>query len=80
MVFLSNILRIILCKLQANPSHSSNARRGFKAALMLTPLFGLQALMVIYNDVDNVAFEYFSCVIRNSQVILNKFYVLVRLI
>ena len=67
-VFLCNILRIILCKLHAKPSNSSTARRGLKAALMLTPLFGLHALLVIYSDVDNVIYEYFSCVLRNSQV------------
>ncbi|CAD5110662.1 DgyrCDS40 [Dimorphilus gyrociliatus] len=70
-VFLVNILRILLTKLQSHPNEPNNFRRALKATLILIPLFGLQLMSVIYRPrSSSIVFKYyewFSEFITNSQ-------------
>ncbi|XP_070211291.1 calcitonin gene-related peptide type 1 receptor-like [Littorina saxatilis] len=69
--FLCKILHVMLTQLQSHPNEPSSYRRAAKAAGILVPLFGLQAVLVIASP-DSTSdffegFEVFSKIVTNTQ-------------
>ncbi|PVD30639.1 hypothetical protein C0Q70_09912 [Pomacea canaliculata] len=67
--FLGKILWVMLNQLQSHPNEPSSYRRAVKAAAILIPLFGLQALLVMIRpSTSSFAFEVISRIVSSTQV------------
>lgn len=65
LIFLGNILRILLMKLQAHPNEPSNYRKALKATFVLIPLFGLQQFVVIYRPQTGTRLDFVYEIIQS---------------